>query len=455
MTEDAGVRIGLEVHAYVMTASKLFCPCDADFLASTRANTNVCPTCTAQPGAKPMAPNRAALEAAIRLGRALGGTIQGRARFLRKHYFYPDLPANYQRTSEPIVVGGTLEGVTILEIHVEEDPGAYDPETGLVDDNRAGAPLLEIVTEPDIASPAHARRFLDALRIHLDHLGIGRAEAGLKVDCNLSVHGGERAEVKNVNSTRNVERALAHELERQLAQHARGVLQSRETRHFDEATGTTRAMRTKESEADYRYAPDPDLAPIDVADLLRALPPEESPFARRDRIARALDAAPEDVEPLVGDRHLLDALEHAMARATPRTAFQFYLRDVRGELGYRGRTFAQSGIHGEDVAALVAALDARRLTPQVATRILRAGVDAPDRFAAALASELSQGHAQEDAIAQAARAAIEANPKAVADHRAGKPNAIHFLVGQTMKALRGRADAEAVRAAVESALADN
>ena len=446
------VRIGLEVHAYVRTNAKLFCGCPSDFLAARAANTHLCPICSGQPGAKPMAPNAAALRACVRLGRALGAGVVPRARFLRKHYFYPDSPSNYQRTSEPVVTGGELEGVRLRDIHVEEDPGAYDPATAMVDYNRAGAPLLEIVTEPDFASPAHARRFLDALRLHLDYLGIGRGEAGIKADCNVSVRGGERAEVKNVNSTRNVVRALEHEVARQLAAHARGERQAQETRHFDEETGRTLAMRVKESESDYRYMPDPDVRPVDVAALAAALPQEEAPFARRDRIAATVGVPPDEVEPLLSERALVDALETAIAAvAQPRAAYQFYLRDVRGELGFRNKSWQEAGLRADDVAALITALHAREVTPAVATRVLREGLDA-GRLRAALDAELAHVGPADDAVAQAARAAVAANPKAVADWRAGKQNAVNFLVGATMKQLKGRADANTVRAAVEAAL---
>ncbi|HWH07698.1 MAG TPA: Asp-tRNA(Asn)/Glu-tRNA(Gln) amidotransferase GatCAB subunit B, partial [Candidatus Thermoplasmatota archaeon] len=327
--EDAAagrVRIGLEVHAYLRTRAKLFCACSADALAAPRANANVCPVCTGQPGAKPLAPNRAAFAHAVRLARALGSTLRPVVRVQRKHYFYPDLASNYQRTSEPVAEGGSLAGVRIRELHVEGDPGAFDPATGLVDDNRSGLPLVEIVTEPDFADPAHARRFLQELRLVLSYLDAWREEAGVKADCNVSVRGGERAEVKNVNSVRNVERALAHEVQRQLDARARGEPLPRETRHFDEATGRTARLRAKESEADYRHVPDPDLLPVDVAALAASLPTEEPPLARRARIARAAGVPEEDASPLLEERALADAFDLAAPRASPQAAHAFLVR---------------------------------------------------------------------------------------------------------------------------------
>lgn len=440
----SGVLIGLEVHIYVRTRSKLFCACSADALASRAPNTQVCHVCTGQPGAKPLPPNRAAIESAIRLARALDATLASTTRFLRKHYFYPDLPSNYQRTSEPIATGGRLAGCAITEIHVEEDPGAYDPATGLVDYDRSGAPLIELVTEPQLDSPAHARRFLHELRLALGFLGIGRGEAGLKADCNVSLAGGARVEVKNVNSARNVERALTHEVERQ--RHEGAI---RETRHFDEATGRTTPLRAKETVADYRFLADPDLRPVDLATLAAATPPEESPFTRRARLATLAGVPPDDASPLIEERALADLYERVHA-AHPRIAFQFLVRDLRAELDHRKTTLAASGVPTDELAALIAARQADRITPQVATRLLRHAFDQRG-LGDALAHELRATRA-EAPLDEAARAALAANPKAVADWRAGKATAVNYLVGQAMRQLKGRADANALRSAVERAL---
>ncbi|HUR68173.1 MAG TPA: Asp-tRNA(Asn)/Glu-tRNA(Gln) amidotransferase subunit GatB [Candidatus Thermoplasmatota archaeon] len=435
------VMIGLEVHVYLRTQSKLFCACSADFLASRAANTQVCHVCTGQPGAKPLAPNAAALVAAVRLARALGMELASSTQFLRKHYFYPDLPSNYQRTSEPIATGGTLAGCALTELHVEEDPGAYDPATGLVDYDRSGAPLIELVTEPEIASPAHARRLLQELRLALSYLGIGRDEAGIKADCNLSIDGGARVEVKNVNSVRNVERALQHELERQQREGA-----VRETRHFDEQTGRTTPLRAKETAADYRFLADPDLRPVDLHAVATATAREEGVFARRARVAALAGVAEEDASALLEERALADLFE----RLPTRTAFHFLVRDVRGELDFRKASLAASGVSPGDIAALLAAREEARITPQVATRLLRHALDHRG-LGDELAKELGATTDASDVDA-AARAAVAANPRAVADWRAGKTSAIQFLVGQTMRQLKGRGDAAVVRAAVERAL---
>jgi aspartyl-tRNA(Asn)/glutamyl-tRNA(Gln) amidotransferase subunit B len=396
-----------------------------------------------------MAPNVEALRLAVEVARALGCELRGETRFLRKHYFYPDLPSNYQRTSEPVGERGSLEGVAIRELHVEEDPGALDLATGRVAYDRSGAPLLEIVTEPGLRDPAHARRFLQELRLVLAHLDAAREEAGLKADCNLSVEGGERAEVKNVNSVRNVERALVHEAERQTPARARGERLERETRHFDETTGRTTRLRAKESEADYRYLPDPDLAPVDLQRLAADVPPREAPLDRRARLAALVGVAPEAASPLLEERALTDAFEEAGARAGWRLAFDWFVRDLRADLDYRGIRFAASGLAAADLAALLEAVRDARVTPIAARRIQREALGGGAPLAAGLRAELGAGGGDVDA---AARAAIAANPKAVEDYRAGKGNAINFLVGAAMRQLHGRAPAEDVRNAVLRAL---
>ncbi|MHB8605380.1 MAG: Asp-tRNA(Asn)/Glu-tRNA(Gln) amidotransferase subunit GatB [Thermoplasmatota archaeon] len=448
MTNDS-VKIGLEIHAYVRTRAKLFCACRADFLAAPEPNTFICPVCTGQPGAKPMAPNAAALAAGARLAHHLGATLStSGARFLRKHYFYPDLASNYQRTSEPLARGGTLAGAPLTEIHLEEDPGAFEPTTGLVDYNRSGAPLLEIVTEPHVRDAAHARAMLAELRLTLDYLGIGYTEAGLKADCNVSVAGGPRAEVKNVNSARSVEVAIAYEISRQREAVARGETLVQETRHFDDASGRTTRLRTKETVADYRYMADPDLPLVAIA----RLPAEETLAARRARLASPLAMPPETLDPLFAERVLVDSYEAIAERAPPRAAFEFVLRDLRGELEFRKTTLLGAALPNADLARLVAALAAKRVTQQVATRILRDALDAKRSLAAGLDAELAAGVQTGDEVLEAAREAVREHPQALADWKTGKAQAAKFLVGAVMKKTKGRADPTAANRAVEAAL---
>lgn len=439
---------------YLASRSKLFCACPAAFLAAPTPNVHVCPVCTGQPGAKPMGANRAAVEAAVRIARALGCHVEPAARVLRKHYFYPDLPTGYQRTSEPVGAGGALLGVRIRELHVEEDPGAYDPATGLVDYNRAGAPLVEIVTDPDFEDAAHARRFLGELRLVLSYLGVVREEAGIKADVNVSVAGGERIETKNVHSVRSVERVVAHEIERQSALVASGATLHRETRHWDEAAGRTVRLRAKESEADYRFIADPDVPPLDLAAVDARLPPEEAPLERRARLALLAGVDVDGASALVEERSLADAYEGAIAAGVPaRLAHDFMVRDLRGELGYRSQSFSQSRVDGAALAQLLLALAAGRVTPLAARDLLRKGLD-HGGLASLVEQETRAARPHGDAVLDAARAALADNPKALADYRAGKTSAAKFLVGQTMKRLQGRATPDDVQRAVERALGE-
>ncbi len=446
-------KVGLEVHVYVRAASKLFCACSAAFLEAAPM-TNLCPVCTAQPGAKPMAPNGAAFDAAIRLARAADMRLVPGVSFLRKHYFYPDSPANFQRTSEPVATGGAINGIGLTEVHVEEDPGALDPDAKLVDDNRAGVSLLELVTEPEMDGPEAARAFLRELRFILDALDIADKAAGVKADCNVSLihddgHNGPRVELKTVSGFRNVERAVEAEVARQIAATRDGETIVMETRGFDDTTGRSVRTRSKETAADYRFLLEPDVRPIDVAAIAAALPPEESPVARRARLAESTGAPIEEVAPLI-EEGLADTLESLVARGiAPADAHRFLLRDVRGDLEVRSLRFADASLDDARIGALLEARAAGRLTPHQVTTLLRIALDG-GAFDARMAEELG---AKSDDLDADALAVVTEHAKAAADYRGGKAPALNFLVGALMKRVRGRADIETARAAVLRALA--
>ncbi len=449
-----GIIIGLEVHVYLRTASKLFCGCPANFL-DAEPNTNICPTCTGQPGGKPWMTNAAALRAAVTLAHALGARIKPSFRFQRKHYFYPDSPSNYQRTGDPLATGGSLGGAKLTEMHLEEDPGAFDLHNGLVDYNRAGAPLLEIVTDPDFRSPAEARAALDDLRLAVTYLGVGDAAMGMKADANVSMDGHARAEIKNVSGARNVERALEAEIRRQRDAIAKGEPLVMETRHFDETSGRTVRLRVKETAMDYRFMPDPDLPTVVIPEeFLARARAREPPFARRARLAKEAGTDPAALSPLFEEEALVDTFEMLARRVPPAFALNFLNRDVRGELGYRKLGLADSHVDANDLGTLATALHAGHITAHQGTRVLRIGLD-KGGLAAALEEEVAAaaGGGLEDELADAARAAVAENPKAVKDHAAGKKGAVNFLVGQVMRKLQGRGEPAAVREAVEAALA--
>ncbi len=263
------VKIGFEIHVQLNTKQKLFCKCSTDY-RDKEPNTNICPICTGQPGSKPMPPNLEAIKNVIKVGLILGCKPNyGKVYFLRKHYFYPDLPKNYQITSEPLMINGNFFGVRIREVHLEEDPGRYDLRNGYVDFNRSGVPLAEIVTEPDIESPEQAKEWLEKLFLYLKYSKAIKDDPGsIRVDVNISIEGGERVEIKNVNSIEGVYYALKYEILRQKRLIESGEKVKRETRHYDEEKRITVPLREKETIADYRYIPDPDLNPMIITEEL-------------------------------------------------------------------------------------------------------------------------------------------------------------------------------------------
>ncbi len=263
------VKIGFEIHVQLNTKQKLFCKCSTDY-RDKEPNTNICPICTGQPGSKPLPPNLEAIKNVIKVGLILGCKPNyKKVYFLRKHYFYPDLPKNYQITSEPLMVNGNFFGVRIREVHLEEDPGRYDLRNGYVDFNRSGVPLAEIVTEPDIKSPEQAKEWLEKLFLYLKYSKAIKDDPGsIRVDVNISIEGGERVEIKNVNSIEGVYYALKYEILRQKRLIESSEKVKRETRHYDEEKKITLPLREKETVADYRYMPDPDLIPIEITEEL-------------------------------------------------------------------------------------------------------------------------------------------------------------------------------------------
>jgi len=253
--DDVKMKCGLEIHVQIDTKSKLFCNCSTNYL-DAEPNTNVCPVCLGLPGAKPLPPNKKAIEVAIMVAKMLDCKIivDKDIYFQRKHYDYPDLPSGYQRTSTPIGVDGEFMGIGIAEVHLEEDPGQYNPSLGIVDYNRSGTPLIEIVTKPDIKSPEEAREFLKQLMMLFRYLGCLRGEGTMRADVNISINymgvQGNRVEVKNVNSIRGVYKVLKYEIIRQKNIIKRGGEIKRETRAFLESQMITKAMRSKETAED-------------------------------------------------------------------------------------------------------------------------------------------------------------------------------------------------------------
>ena len=479
---DYEVTIGLEVHAQISTASKMFCGCSADY-ANAAPNTHVCPVCMGLPGALPVI-NRRAVELAALTGLALNCRIQPDNAVSRKNYFYPDLPSSYQRSQfdDPLCVAGwvAVEGpqgskrIGITRVHIEEDTGKsthiFDGSS-LIDYNRAGVPLMEIVSDPDISSPEEARLYFQKLRQILLWIGVnsGNMEEGaLRCDANISVRPrgqkeyGSKVEIKNMNSFRAVERALIYEAERQVSELQAGKTIPQSTRGWNEARGETVLQRIKESSDDYRYFPEPDIPPLHitaewVAERQAELP--ELPEARRTRFVGAYGLSAQDADLLTGERNVADYYEHAVAAGqTVGVSAKEVANWISGEL-FRllketGETLAEVEMRfrPEFVGEVQDLLAKGTITRTSAKEVFEASFRTGQQPALVVAERGLAQIGAGDALNALARETVTANPKAVAEYRGGKATAIKFLVGQMMKATKGQANPQAVQQALEDVL---
>ena len=476
--------IGLEVHAQLLTRSKIFCACPVTVGAPP--NSATCPICLGFPGTLPVL-NRAVVALALRLALATGATLHRESQFARKNYFYPDLPKGYQisQYDRPFSTGGSVsidtpegeKAIRLVRIHLEEDAGKLLHETpyedvpddvSLVDWNRAGVPLVEIVSEPDLRSAEEAASYLTELRRLVRYAGVcdGDMEKGSpRCDANVSVRAspdaplGTRVEIKNVNSIRFVAKAIEHEIERQAQALARGEAIVQETRLWDEKGGRTLAMRSKEEAHDYRYFPEPDLGLLVldeawIADAKAALP--ELPRARRARLAKAHGLAPQDAETLVSARELADYYERAVAAGAPgRLAANWVTGEVLRWMKERRISTEEAlsfSVSPERLAGLLKLVESGEVSAASAKDVLVAMLDSPAE-AAAIVAEKGLGRIRDTGALEAAVAEIvAANPSQVALYRSGKTQTFGWFVGQIMKKTGGRADPAAVRETLTRAL---
>lgn len=462
------IVIGLEVHAQLLTASKMFCPCSAQYAAAP-PNTHVCPICLGLPGALPVI-NRKAVEYTIMTGLALNCEIPATSKFDRKNYHYPDLMKGYQisQYDAPLCRNGWLtvaadggeRRVGITRVHLEEDTARllHQVEPGgesysLVDVNRSGVPLMEIVSEPDIRSPEEARQYLIKLRAILQYLGIstGNMEEGsFRCDANISLRPrgatafGAKVEVKNMNSFRAVFRALEYEARRQAEVLRAGGRIEQETRGWVDAKGITVGQRTKEYAHDYRYFPEPDLPPLALApalveDLRRRLP--ELPDARRTRFIAQYGLTPYDAELLTASREMAEYFERAAGlHPNAKTVANWMTGELFRLLNANNLELAAAKVTPELLAELLALVDRGELSVSAAKTVFE-DVFASGRSPAEVVRERSLGQVSDaDALRAVVRQVVAANPQAVADYRAGKKQAAGFLVGQVMKATKGAAN---------------
>ncbi|HEY2906825.1 MAG TPA: Asp-tRNA(Asn)/Glu-tRNA(Gln) amidotransferase subunit GatB [Vicinamibacterales bacterium] len=471
--------IGLEIHAQLKTSTKIFCGCSTEFDAAP--NTHICPVCLGLPGALPVL-NRAAVDDGIRAALALGCTVQPSSIFARKNYFYPDLPKGYQISQYelPLATGGVVEfenddGVTrvgIVRVHLEEDAGkslhegyADSDRKTYVDFNRSGVPLIEIVTEPHLRSATAAAKFFTHLRSILVWLGVtdGNMEEGsLRCDANVSVRPagattlGTKAEVKNLNSFRFLEKALEYEIERQIDVLHEGGRILQETRLFDAASGHTVAMRSKEEANDYRYFPDPDLpavvvAPERLANLRASMP--EMPAARRKRFVDELTIPAYDATQLTQSRASADYFERAVAAgAAPKLAGNWIMGELARKLKELRVDLGASPLTAERLAALLKLIEAGIVSQSIAKAVFEKMFESDRSPEEIVATEGLAQIDDEGQIDQLVADVLAKNIAAVEQYRAGKAATFGYLVGQVIKAANGKANPARVKIVLEKAI---
>ena len=477
-TERYEAVIGIEVHCQLRTESKMFCSCSMAYDGAP-PNTHVCPVCLGLPGALPVINGRA-VEHVLTTGLAIEATTPDATRWDRKNYFYPDLPKGYQISQYdlPLASAGrltidTADGpftIGITRAHLEEDTAKLVHATtddgrkvSLIDFNRSGAPLMEIVTDPDIRTAEQARRYAEELQLLLRTIGASDADmerGQMRVEANVSIRPrgsteyGTRIEVKNMNSFRSVERAIAYEIDRQAAALDAGEALSQETRGWSDDRGATYHMRSKETSDDYRYFPEPDLPPLHVdrewLDRLREGMPE-LPAARRARFRNDLGLSPYDAGVLVADPDAASVFEATLA-AAPAASAKTVANWVTGEYLRLRKSGAVVTVKPAELAAIIRAVDAGEISRSNGKDVLEDHVTGGGSATEIIARRGFSQISDTGALGTAVDEVLAANPNAVADYKAGKTQVIGFLVGQVMKATKGQAEASIVQGIVRERL---
>jgi aspartyl-tRNA(Asn)/glutamyl-tRNA(Gln) amidotransferase subunit B len=472
MNAEFEAVIGIECHVELKTATKMFCGCRNEFGAPS--NSNICPVCLGMPGALPV-PNAKALELIVTAGVAFGARIPEFSKFDRKNYFYPDMPKNYQisQYDMPLSVGGSvkywmgdgsLKECRLTRIHIEEDTGKSThagsgdgriagSSYSLLDFNRAGVPLMECVSEPDLRSPAEAVAYLESLRRTLLALGVSDVkmeEGSLRCDANVSVRLrgsrelGTKTEIKNMNSFRSVERAISGEIERQIAILSSGGRIVQETRGWDEINEVTHSMRSKEEAHDYRYFPDPDLVPLeiaasDVARIASAMP--ALPWQRFERYTAQYALGIKQATQLIDNLALASYFDRVVSLSgNPAQSSNFVLGELSRLANETGVAVADSKIAPEHLVELIGLVESKRINSKIAKELLARMWTGAGSPAAIVEREGLAQTSDPSAVEPLVDEVLTANAKVVADYKTGKTNVLGFLVGQVMKASRGKAD---------------
>ncbi len=432
--------IGLEIHTYLVTKEKLFCSCINSRKKGVKPNTNVCPICTGQPGSKPMAPLEEAVFNAVQIGLLLGCKISDTMHWQRKHYDWPDLPKGYQITlsgsgAVPLGIEGNFKGIRIRSMHLEEDPAAWDPETGEIDYNRSGLPLVEIVTEPDFTNSSEVVDWLTLLLRDLSYLGIADSDAGIKVDVNVNIPGKtERVEIKNVNSIETIGQAIEVELERQ----EKDGQKTKETRRFNTQTGKTERMRSKEDQEDYRFIRDPDLPYLilddDFISSAKNLLPE-MPENKKISLIKKYGISEKDAEILVRDRFLVEFYENIAKEIEPQIALSWVSGEILRLLNANSCNLKEIELKPEHFIALLKLVQTGQITPLKAKEILK------QFYPKSFMPDATQGRiTDKDQLRPIVEKVIKDNKKVVEDYRGGNENSLNFLLGCVMRETGKRAD---------------
>lgn len=464
LREDYEVVIGLEVHAELSTKTKIFCSCPTEF--GGEPNTHCCPVCMAMPGALPVL-NKKVVEYAIKAGLATNCSITRVSKNDRKNYFYPDLPKSYQisQYDMPLCTKGYVEIKTedgtkkigLVRIHIEEDAGKLNHDEfgrgSLVDLNRSGVPLIEIVSEPDMRSVEEADSYLKKLKSILEYIEVSDCkmqEGSLRADVNVSVRKkgakelGTRTEMKNMNSFRSITRAIEYEAERQIGVIENGGKIEQETLRWDEVSGKTFSMRDKENAQDYRYFPEPDLAIINISDemienIKKTLP--EMPESRRERYIKEFKLPEYDSNILTSSKYLSDLFEKATAKCNnPKAVSNWIMTDITRILNEKEQEPNDIPFTAEELGKLVILIDKGTISSKIAKQVLEELFENPKDPEDIIKEKGWIQISDEGAIKEVVTKILEANPASIADYKAGKDRALGFLVGQAMKETRGKAN---------------
>lgn len=449
------IKIGLEIHMHLKTKEKLFCKCKIP-KKDDEINSSICPICTGQPGSKPMLPNKEALFKTIKLGLVFGSKITTKTNFQRKHYSWPDMPTGFQKTVsgghiKPTGIGGEFEGIGIEELHLEEDPAAWDPKTGEINYNRCGFALAEIVTKPEFTNTEQLRKWLDELILVAKYLDAIDEDYGIKSDVNVSIEssGYKRVEVKNVGSLSGIVAAAVAEIKRQKEAMQNGEKIKQETRRYNEELDTTEFMRSKENAQDYMFTPEPDLPNLIITKEIIEKLKKELPELPKEKKAKysKFGLSSEDIDVLTHNLYLTEIYEHALEqKLNPKEVGLFLRREVMRVLNYNKATFEDLEKKNikEEISKLIELLGQEKISYTTAQKIIEKLYDEKlDVEKYVKDNNLLQVH-DTKLIETLVEKALKDAPKAVADFKAGNEKALNFVVGIVMRESKGTAKPDTV-----------